>query len=137
MGNTGGYRGKKHLEGSEGEEFNIKKALELATFVEIPISEFWEMTPYELNVAAKSYSKKKEMEVKEKITLAYMTAMWTIQWLGKKHQRPKPLKDILDSIDKTDKEKGKRKVMTDEQMLAQVKVLNAMFGGEVRIIGEK
>lgn len=54
-----------------------------------------------------------------------MNAMWTIQWLGKKSQHPKPLEEILNSNGREKKE------MTDEEMLAQVKMLNAMFGGEV------
>ena len=44
---------KKQVEGSEGEEFGVEKALELATYIGISISEFWDITPYELNIAAK------------------------------------------------------------------------------------
>lgn len=73
----------------------------------------------------KTYVKKKEEESKERLTLAYLNSLWTIQWLGKKSNHPKPLKEILES--NTSKEP-----MTDEQMLAQVKMLNAVFGGEVR-----
>jgi len=54
--------------------------------------------------------------------------MWTIQWLGKKSQHPKPLKEILDNLDK----EQKKKIMTDEQMLTRVKVLNTLFGGEIK-----
>ena len=54
--------------------------------------------------------------------------MWTIQWLGKKSQHPRPLKEILDNLYK------EKKVMTDSQMLNQVKVLNAIFGGTVENI---
>jgi hypothetical protein len=57
--------------------------------------------------------------------------MWTIQWLGKRHQQPRPLKEILDSIDK------EKKVMTDEQMFKQVQVLNRILGGEVKTLGEE
>ena len=49
--------------------------------------------------------------------------MWTIQWLGKKSDHPKPLQEILDGLYK------EKKVMTDEQMLNQVKLLNKLFGG--------
>lgn len=87
------------------------------------------MTPYELNIYAKSYSKRKLEEAKEKITLAYLNSRWTIQWLGKK--KPKQLKEILDSIGK------EKKVMTDEQMLKQVKLLNMLFGGEVKEVGKE
>ena len=84
------------------------------------------MTPYELNIYAQTYSEKQQEEMKEKITLAYLNSMWTIQWLGKKHQQPPPLKEILQSIGR------EKKKMTDEQMFNQVKVLNAVFGGEVK-----
>jgi len=57
--------------------------------------------------------------------------MWTIQWLGKRHQHPRPLKEILNNIGK------EKKVMTDEQMLEKVKALNALFGGEVRVLGKE
>lgn len=80
------------------------------------------MTPFELNLYADAYSKKKKQEDEEKITLAYVNAMWTAQWFGKKSQQPKPLDKIL----KMNKQK---KVMTDEQMLVIVKNLNVMFGG--------
>lgn len=54
-----------------------------------------------------------------------MNAAWTIQWLGKKSNHPRPLKEILGGIGK------EKKVMTDEQMLEKVKTLNRIFGGEV------
>lgn len=78
----------------------------------------------------KAYVKRKEEEAKERITQAYITARWTIQWLGKKKDHPRPLTEILDSIGK------EKKTMTDEQMLAMVKNLNALFGGEVRTDGD-
>lgn len=87
------------------------------------VSEFWEMTPRELNMTAEAHKKKKEERAKEEITLAYLNAMWTVQWLGKKSQQPKPLTQILDNLHK------EKKVMTDEEMLEQVKRLNAIFGG--------
>jgi len=87
------------------------------------------MTPSELNIYARIHKDKSLEETKEKVTLAYLTALWTIQWLGKKHQQPRPLKEILATIGK------ERKVMTDEQMLERVKQLNALLGGEVKIGG--
>lgn len=57
--------------------------------------------------------------------------MWTAQWFAKKGQQPKPLKEILESMDR------EKKQMTDEQMLAVVQKLNTMFGGEVRVIGKE
>lgn len=79
----------------------------------------------------KSYSEKKKEESKEKLTLAYINAMWTVQWLGKKSNHPRPLKEILESIDKD------KKQMSDEDMFEKVKALNALFGGEVKEVGKK
>lgn len=106
--------------------FTIKGAMKLAAEIELPFSEFWELTPYEFNLKVKSYYRKKKEELRKKITLEYLNAKWTIQWLGKRSQHPRPLSEILDSLDK------EKKIMTDEEMLAQVKVLNAFFGGEVK-----
>ena len=50
-----------------------------------------------------------------------MTALWTAQWFSKR--KPKPLDEILGIKPK--------KEMSDEEMLAQVRNLNAIFGGEV------
>lgn len=77
----------------------------------------------------KTYSEKKKEESKEKLTLAYINSMWTVQWLGKKSNHPRPLKEILESIDK--------KQMSDEDMFEKVKALNALFGGEVKEVGKK
>lgn len=79
----------------------------------------------------KTYSEKKKEESKEKLTLAYINAIWTVQWLGKKSNHPRPLKEILESIDKD------KKQMSDEEMFEKVKALNALFGGEVKEVGKK
>jgi hypothetical protein len=96
--------------------------MKLAAEVEIPFSEFWEITPYELNLKAKVYFRKQKQEYKDRLSLEYYNAMWTIQWLGKQH--PEPLNKILDNLYK------EKKVMTDKQMLEQARVLNKLFGGE-------
>lgn len=100
--------------------------MRLAAEIELPFSEFWDMTPYELNLKARAYFDRQEREYKDKITLEYYNAMWTIQWLGKKSQQPKPLEKILDGLFK------QKKIMTDDEMLAQVMILNNIFGGEVK-----
>lgn len=102
--------------------------MKLAISVDVPMSEFWDMTPYELNLTANTYYEKQKQEYKDKVELAYVNAMWTIQWLGKRSQQPKPLNKILDDLYK------EKKVMTDEEMLTQVKMLNSMFGGEIKEI---
>lgn len=83
------------------------------------------MTPYQLSLYADVYKKKKEEESKNEISLAYINALWTAQWFGKKNNHPKPLNEILNN-------KKSKEIMTDEQMLQHVKMLNAMLGGEVK-----
>lgn len=97
--------------------------MKLAISVGIPLSEFWDMTLYEINLAVEDYYEKRKQDYKDKLTLEYYNSMWTIQWLGKKSQHPKPLKEILDNLYK------EKKVMTDDEMLKQVMLLNKMFGG--------
>lgn len=97
--------------------------MKLAISVDVPVSEFWEMTPMELNLVAENYFKKEKKEHGERVTLAYLNASWTIQWLGKKSNHPKPLAELLNI-------KEENKVMTDDEMLDRVRLLNNMFGGE-------
>lgn len=104
------------------------KALETATLIGVSPLEFWQLTPFEFNLMVRAYASKLEDERKEKITLTYMNAQWTAQWMGGK-QKPPSLQKLLNTNEK-------KKAMTDEQMLNKVRQLNAALGGEVRIDGE-
>lgn len=75
------------------------------------------MTPFELNLKAKGYAKRREIEQKESIYQAYLISRWV--W-----QKKINIETILET-------KKESKVMTDDEMLAQVKVLNKLFGGSV------
>lgn len=77
------------------------------------------MTPYEFSLIINSYAQRREEEAEEKITLEYLNAAWTVQFLGK--NKPK-----LDKVIKK-----KKKEMSNEEMLNQVKLLNNLLGGEV------
>ena len=78
--------------------------MEHSAYIGIPISEFWEMTPKEIFIYVKSYNKRKKDEAEdftekfklirnEALSIAYVNAQWTIQWLGK-HHPPKLEKNI-------------------------------------------
>jgi hypothetical protein len=106
--------------------------MELATYIGISITEFWDITPYELNIALRSFNKRKNDELKEyEIKLENERRLLTLQayqisrWVWQKKV------DIDKALD-IPKEK---KAMSDEQMLAQVKMLNSLFGGEVKVNG--
>lgn len=101
-----------------------------AALIGIQPSEFMKMTPREFHIYVDGYSKRKELEIEEYKTKfeleqevliyqAYLISRWV--WTKK-----------ID-IEKILKGK-KKKAMTNEQMLEQVKVLNMLFGGEVKSI---
>lgn len=91
--------------------------MELATIIGVPITEFWEITPFEIGVVAKGYAKRQELRQKENIYQAYLLSRWV--WAKK-----------ID-IQKYLGEKKPKKRMTDDEMLAQAKALNALLGGTV------
>ena len=98
--------------------------MKTATLIGLSPIEFWGLTPYELFLLIEAHKQKTEQEAEEKITLAYINAFWTAQFaVGKK--KPPRLEEII-------KKKAKPKKMSPEEMLAQVKALNAMFGGKIR-----
>ena len=105
--------------------------MELAYSIGIGITEFWELTPYELIIAQRGFYKNKEREADEyKAKIESQRVLMTVQayqisrWVWAKKL---DIKEILKEIQSPGK-----KQMTDEQMLARVRSLNALFGGEVR-----
>lgn len=109
--------------------------MELATFIGITITEFWEITPKELDFAFKSYRKRKQLEAEEynikfknqqdlAITQAWLTANWA------RAKRMPNLDKVLGS-------KKATKVMSNDEMLKQVQLLNNLFGGEVDTVGKE
>lgn len=95
--------------------------LAAAADYEIDILTFWELTPKEFGLVVKAKTKRMQVDQEERITIAYMTALWTVQWQSKR--KPKS----LDSILGRDK---KRTRMTDEEMFTTVRKLHKLFGGE-------
>lgn len=88
----------------------------------LDIITFWELTPYELRLWLDSYYRRQKYDQEDKITLAYMTALWAAQWWDKR--KPDPLDKILG---RQEDPQG----MSDKQMFEIVKKLNAAMGGEV------
>lgn len=104
--------------------------MELAVVIGMSITEFWEICPYELSIALKAYSKRKEIEADEyQIKSKHLQNMLTIHayqnsaWVWK-HPSKDELMEMLG-------DKQKQKEMTPEEMLEKVKILNQMFGGEI------
>lgn len=89
--------------------------MEVATSIGMSISEFWEVTPFELSLMVKGFNTRQQATHKENIFQAYLISRWV--WAKK-----------ID-IEKILEIKKEKKVMSSEQMLAQVKQLNALFGG--------
>jgi hypothetical protein len=102
------------------DEWSWEASLKAAILIGIPISEYNDMTPYELNVALEVYADRKHAEMQEQITYV---------WLGEYYHRLKKLEPIKNILEKMNKDKNKN--MTDEEMLDMVKYLNAQFGGTV------
>lgn len=97
--------------------------MKLAAQVGINITEFWEITPFELSIYADAYAKRQETEQKimyeNSVINAYLISRWV--W-----QKRVDIKKFLNANGE------RKKAMTDEEMLAKVKALNAMFGGKVQ-----
>lgn len=91
--------------------------MELAASIGVPITEFWDITPFELSTVVKGYAKRQEQRQKESMYQAYLISRWV--WAKK-----------IDIKKYLGENKPKRK-MTDEEMLERVKQLNALLGGEV------
>lgn len=76
------------------------------------------MTPYELSLSVEAYFERQEAEMKDRLTLV---------WLGEYYHRTKRLPNLKDELKKITGEA--KQAMSDDEMLQQVKRLNAQFGG--------
>lgn len=83
----------------------------------LSLSEFWNMTPYEFFILVEGYTEREEERSKELIIQAYYTEAF-----ARMKKLPK-LEKILNST--------KPKKQTDEEMLRVVEELNKRLGGEV------
>ena len=74
------------------------------------------MTPHELNLYIQDYNEKQKVLNDEKLTLTWLGAYW------QRVKKMPSLKQILGN-------NAPKKKMTNEEMLEEVKKLNAAFGG--------
>lgn len=106
----------------------------LAISLNVSRTDFWDMTPYEFDLVKSGIYKAKKNEVEEyqikfknqqdlSIINAWLTANWT------RAKRMPNLDKVLGNKEK--------KEMTDDQMLAKVQALNAMWKGEVITNGKE
>jgi hypothetical protein len=91
--------------------------LKSAIHIGIKPREYNEMTPYELNLCILDFNEKQKQENEDKVALVR---------LGEALHRTKTLPTLKQLL------KPEKKQMTDDEMLAVVKRLNAVFGGEVK-----
>lgn len=89
--------------------------MKVALRIGLSITEYNDITPYELILYIQAYNERMSLDHKERITAAYLTAYW-----GRVKKMPE-LKKILGE--------DKPNNQTPEQMLAVVRQLNAAFGG--------
>lgn len=78
------------------------------------------MTPHELNLHIQEYNRRLQQDSEEGLILAYLTAYW------QRVKRMPDLKGILNKIKKPEP-------MSDEQLLAQIKAINAQMGGKTEV----
>lgn len=67
-------------------------------------------------------------------TLMVEQALLMSRWIWKQTITQQEIDKV---INRDNKEYQRKEKMTDDEMLAQVKMLNALFGGEVRINGQE
>jgi hypothetical protein len=83
------------------------------------MADYDEMTPYELSLCVDSYSEELQQETESKYRIAHATAYW---------HRVETLKSFDEEWNVNSEEE---KVMSPEQMMANVMKLNAEMNGKV------
>lgn len=99
----------------------MTEALEVALVIGISYTEFWKITPFELEIAKKAYSDRQTEKYNANVILACQTAFYSrvekLSWTDWKNDIIKEEKQLVE--------------MSDEQLLNQIKTLNAMLGGTI------
>ena len=97
--------------------------LEVALIIGISYAEFWQLTPYEIEIAKKAYNKRQIEKYNSNVILANQTAFFSMSQKLKWNEWQNYI--IKDNKNEQQIE------MTDEQLLNQIKTLNAVLGGSV------
>jgi hypothetical protein len=94
--------------------------LRTAIHIGIGLTEYDEMTPYELTIHTEIFTEKEKQNYEDRVTIAYIG-----EWF---HRQDKLEISILNKM--LGKEE-QTKEMSDDEMLETVNKLNALFGGSV------
>lgn len=93
----------------------------------ISIRDYDDLSPYQLGLIVQDFNERKqeelrlkEIEIDEKLRVTYLAALWTSRFVWQK----KP-----PSYEKLMEQNKPKKVMTPEEILEEVKSLNASLGG--------
>lgn len=97
----------------------MAEALEVALVIGLSYTEFWQMTPFEFEIAKKAYNKQNIDKYNSNMTTAYYSAYFN---------RTDKMQKLEDYIIK---EEQPLEEMSDEQLMNQIKMLNAMLGGTI------
>jgi hypothetical protein len=97
--------------------------LKSAIRIGLSIQEYNEMTPYELNIHAEIFEEKQRFEQEERLSLV---------WMGEYFHRVEKMPTLNELLGK----KEETKVMSAEEMLANVMQLNSAMDGTVKKAGE-
>ena len=99
--------------------------LKIALGVGVKYNEFWELTPFELELIWEDFNDKKQEEIEKLVITTWKAGYYNrLAWTAKTYPK---LDDELEKV----KKKETVEDMTDEQLLNQVIALNAIFGGVV------
>lgn len=100
------------------QDWSWEESLKSAIHLNIPLSTYEEMTPYELCLYAEVYQEKFQANLEEELTKV---------WLGEYYHRLKRLPSLKSELDKFNQpEKPK---MSDDEMLRVVQILNKQLKG--------
>ncbi|MCL2225644.1 MAG: hypothetical protein FWB96_11820 [Defluviitaleaceae bacterium] len=95
--------------------------MQLAAQIGIPFSEFWDMTPRELNIYAKGYGERVRKEFEHRHNCAIVTAYLASRWVWAKRANVK--KYLAGEATK------QQKIMTDAELFSAVQAFHAQFSG--------